>query len=145
VRNHVVIRLARKPWFAALLLAAFFSHALIPIGYMPGAGGMTLCSGFGPVADDSMTHAMNHDMAGMNMSGTDMAPTAVHSHHTPDHESMGMCPFAAAATAIAWWHTGMTAGLAPAVSSNVELPQNSFVPRGTVVPTRLPRGPPIEV
>jgi hypothetical protein len=33
---------ARNPWLAALLLVALGTRALVPAGYMPGAGGVVI-------------------------------------------------------------------------------------------------------
>jgi hypothetical protein len=70
VRNRVALRWARNPWLAVLLLAALFGHALIPAGYMPGAGGLVLCPGYAPAAVNTGADAIAHDdMPGMDMSG----------------------------------------------------------------------------
>jgi uncharacterized protein involved in copper resistance len=132
---------------AALLLAAFVSRALVPVGFMPGPGGLTLCSGYAAVETGHGMSGM--DMPGMDMSGMDMSAKAGHPGQPgqgPDHGSMGICPFAAAATAMATiQQASPVASLAPFVSANVHLPPQPFISRGTIVPTRLPRGPPIQI
>ena len=143
MRNQVAIRWVRKPWLAALLLVTFFARALVPTGFMPGPGGLIICTGYAPA---SVSHEMSGmDMAGMDMSGMDMGSHAGHSGHDggpPSHDSMGMCPFAAAAAAMASPQAANAVVLAHFVSTAVEIPEQPFVPRGTIVPTRLPRGPP---
>ncbi len=42
-----------RPWLAAWLVAALFARALVPVGYMPGAGGVELCTGFAHAAPHS--------------------------------------------------------------------------------------------
>ena len=109
---------------------------------MPGHGGLILCNGYQPVA---ATHDMSAmDMAGMDMPGMDMSGHSGHGGNSPspDHENMGVCPFAAAATAMAAQQATAVAVLVHFVSTAVEIHPQPFVPRGTIVPTRLPRGPP---
>jgi hypothetical protein len=102
-----------------------------------------------------MTLTMAHDMASMNMSGIDMSSmdmsgTAMPGHsghpsrggHAPDHENMGICPFAAAASPLAAAHAVAVVAFAHLIPTSIELPLQEFIPRGTIVPTRLPRGPP---
>ncbi len=60
----------------------------------------------------------------------------------PDHESMGICPFAAAASPLAAPHAVVVVVVAYLIPGSVELPSQQFTPRGTIVPSRLPRGPP---
>jgi len=138
---------ARNPLVAVLLLTAFFSRALVPVGFMPGPGGLTLCSGYAAVESGSGMSGM--DMSGMDMSGMDMSAMTGHPGRPgqgPDHGSMGICPFAAAATAMATMQQASpVASLAPFVSADVDLPVQPFIPRGTIVPTRLPRGPPTRI
>ena len=147
MKNRIAIKWARNPLLAALLLAAFFSRALIPAGFMPGPGGLILCNGFAP-APATASQAMNHDMSAMDMSGMDMAGMAHavgHAAHTggsQDHEGSSLCPFAAAATAMAGGHTSVYSVAIFSESEAVQLPEQPLVPRGTIVPTRLPRGPP---
>jgi len=123
------------PWLAALLLVALGSRLLIPNGFMPGPGGLVVCTGHGP-----MIMSMPSDMAGMDMS-QQLGATG-HGGHTPDHESSGVCPFAAAATTMAALDVPSLSVHSPYVSTDIALPFQPFIPRGTIVPTRLPRGPP---
>jgi hypothetical protein len=130
---------------AALLIMVLGSHALIPDGFMPGEGGLVLCSGFGPMA---MAHA--HAVAGMRMGSMDMSPMGMSRHigksgqdgRSPNHGGGSACPFAAAASAMAI--TGPTSLVlhSPFGSTDIDLPHQPVIPRGTIVPTRLPRGPP---
>ena len=86
------------------------------------------------------------DMGGMDMSGTDMPnPGGLFSKsgHAPHHESTTLCPFAAGATSMAI--IGLIAALVVLVHTvipRIYFPPERSIPRGTVVPTRLPRGPP---
>ena len=148
--NQIAIRWARKPWLAALLLVALGSRLMIPTGFMPGPGGLVLCNGHGPMTTSIPSEMAGMDMSGMDMSGMDMPARNLgthggHSDHngnSPSHDSMGMCPFAAAATAMASPQAVNALILVDFVSTAVEIPPQPFVPRGTIVPTRLPRGPP---
>jgi hypothetical protein len=137
---------------AALLLVAFCSRALIPAGFMPGPGGLILCNGFAPApatASQGISHDMSTmDMSDMNMAGMDMAGMAhpggdpSHGGGSQDHEGSSLCPFAAAATAMASGHAAAYSVAIFSESEAVQLPEQPLVPRGTIVPTRLPRGPP---
>jgi hypothetical protein len=119
-----------------LLFAALLSRALIPLGFMPGPGGIVLCSGYAPV-EHSMP-AMQ--MPGMDMSGkTDQADATAPSQR---HEAVQICLFSAVARL-------MAVGPAPALavfplfdSSTTVFPPEKLIPRGRIVPTSLPRGPP---
>ena len=145
MRNQVAIRWARKPWLAALLLVTLASRLLIPTGFMPGPGGLVLCNGHGPMTMSMPSEMAGIDMSGMDMSGMDMsqhAGTPGQGGHTQDHESSGVCPFAAAATTMASGHTAVLLVSVAVETGSVQLPDQPFVPRGTIVPTRLPRGPP---
>ena len=155
MRNQVAIRWARTPWLAALLSVTFFARALVPTGFMPGPGGLILCSGYAPIATGSAAHQMPHDMSGMDMSGMDMSSMDMsgmampghpgspsHGGHAPDHESMGICPFAAAASTMSAPHAIAVVVFAHLIPASIALPPQEFIPRGTIVPTRLPRGPP---
>lgn len=157
VRTQVAIRCARNPWLAALLVISFFARALIPAGFMPGPGGLILCSGYAPLATGSSTdpdHGPSDmsamDMSGMDMSSMDMSGMAMPGHsgdpshggNAPDHESMGICPFAAASSTMAAPHAICVAALARLIPTSIEFPPEQVIPRGTIVPTRLPRGPP---
>jgi hypothetical protein len=147
----MAIRWARNPLLAALLLVAFGSRALVPAGFMPGPGGLMLCPGHTPVAASSDSHPMQHDMSGMDMAGMDMTavPTAHHTGHGGDsgsdgsHEGMTLCPFAAAAGALASVPTAHASVIhVEVVSTTVDIPPQPAFVRSTIVPTRLPRGPP---
>jgi hypothetical protein len=89
-------------------------------------------------------------MSGMDMSSMDMSGMAMPGHagspshggHAPDHESMGICPFAAAASTMSAPHSVSVVVFAHLIPASIELPPQEFIPRGTIVPTRLPRGPP---
>lgn len=143
-------RWLRNPWFAALLLTALFSRALIPAGFMPGHGGLVICDGHTPVQGGIATRDIGHEMsamemAGMDMSGMGLAHQAGHPSKDgggPDHEGSSLCPFAAAATSMASSYTPVLVAIVHTVVPRIDLPSQPFVPRGTIVPTRLPRGPP---
>lgn len=108
---------------------------------MPGPGGLVLCPGYAPTASRSGADSMAADaMPGMDMSahGMDMA----HGGKAPAHESMGICPFAAAGTAFAFFHTPAPAAHTPIVSLQVKIAPQPFIPRAAITPNRLPRGPP---
>jgi hypothetical protein len=90
---------------------------------------------------------MAHDMSSMDMPGMDMAGMPHHGARTshdgaPDHDGSSLCPFAAAATTMASSHAAFLSVSIAVESSLLRLPYQPFVPRGTIVPTRLPRGPP---
>ena len=155
MRNQVAIRWARTPWLAVLLLVTFFARALVPAGFMPGPGGLMVCSGYAPVAAGPAAHQMPHDMSGMDMAGMDMSSMDMsgmamsgdsgslgHGGHGSDHEGMGICPFAAAATTMSAPHAVSAVTFAQLIPAAIEPPPQEFIPRGTIVPTRLPRGPP---
>jgi len=148
-------RWLKNPWFAALLLTAFFSRALIPAGFMPGPGGLVICSGYTSVrvgiAAQDISHEMSAmemagmDTSGMDMSGMGLAHPAGHPSKDgggPDHEGSSLCPFAAATTSMASTYTPVLVAVVHTVVPRIDLPSQPFVPRGTIVPTRLPRGPP---
>ena len=143
--------MARNPLLAALLLVTFFARALVPAGFMPGPGGLIVCNGYMP-APEAGSPAMMHDMSmadmsGMDMAGMDMPGMAHHGDRTPhhggstDHES-SVCPFAAAATTMAGNHAAVFTASVAADTGALPIPEQRFIPRGTIVPTRLPRGPP---
>ncbi len=153
VSNRMAIRLARYPMLAALLLVTFFARALVPAGFMPGPGGLMLCPAYGPPSG-TFHVAMSHDMSSMDMSGMDMAAMDMSGMAHPgdepaqgsgsqDHESSLLCPFAAAATTMANGHTTIPSVGVDVETGPVVLPERPFAPRGTIVPTRLPRGPPL--
>ena len=100
---------------------------------MPGAGGIVLCSGYAPVAA----------MPGMDMPGMDMSGNADHGTGGPaPHHGTDLCPFAAIATVMAAGDAPTLAALTPFVPAVIVFPAQKSIPRGTIVPTRLPRGPP---
>ncbi len=116
---------------------------------MAGPHGLMLCPGHAPA-----TPAMVHDMSGMDMSGMDMsgmdmsgmhmhASDAGHGAPTPDENRPEVCPFAAAATAMVAFHAPVAVVHSHFLSTELILPAQPVVPRGTIVPTRLPRGPPL--
>lgn len=138
----MAIKVARNPILAALLLSAFVARALVPAGFMPGAGGLVLCDGYAASAANAM-QAMGHDMSAMDMAGAGHgANHATHGGGSADHAGSSLCSFAAAATTMASGHTAILAVFVSADAGQVQLPDLPFIPRGTIVPTRLPRGPP---
>ena len=150
MRNHTAIRWGRNPALATLLLLGFVSRALIPMGFMPGPGGLVICTGYAAAVPSEATGATGHDMAamemaGMDMSGMEMAHGAGHAKGdgSPERGHPGMCPFAAAAATMASHQVAVTIAAVPAAVRQVALPVLPFVPRRTIVPTRLPRGPPL--
>jgi len=146
----MAIKWAQNPPLAALLLVAFFSRALIPAGFMPGPGGLVICPGYMPAPGAATPQSMSHDMpamqmAGMDMSGMDMAHQAGHPPKdggSPDHEGSSLCPFAAAAMTMVSGHFATLVSVSHVVTPRIDLPSQPVVPRGTIVPTSLPRGPP---
>lgn len=147
MKHRTSIKWARSPALAALLLVGFLARALIPAGFMPGAGGLIQCSGYAP-APGALGLSMTHDMSSMNMSGMDMSAMDHQGKHTshdgrsPGHDGSSPCPFAAAASTLAPGHSAVPTDSMAVEPGAVPLPNPSFVPRGTTVPTRLPRGPP---
>jgi hypothetical protein len=116
-----------------LLFAALFSRTLIPVGFMPGAGGIVLCSGYGPVAA----------MPGVDMPGMDMSGTADHGAGGPSQRhGTELCPFAAGASMMAAGHAPPPTAFTPFAATVIVFPPEKPTPRGTIVPTSLPRGPP---
>ena len=146
VKNRVAFRLARNPLLTALLLLAFGTHALIPAGYMPGPGGLIVCNGHMPALGASASHAMmgHVHMPGMNMSGVGMPPgdQPAKGDGSSGHDKSTLCPFAAAATSLAGGHASVLAAVLAPVTQTIRLPVQTHIPRGTIVPNRLPRGPP---
>jgi hypothetical protein len=136
VRHATAQRWLASRCFTALLFAALLSRALIPVGFMPGAGGIVLCSGYAPVAA----------MPGMDMPGMDMSGNADPGTGAPSpHHGTELCPFAAVATVMAAGHAPTLTALTVFVPSVLVFPPEQSIPRGTIVPTRLPRGPPDSV
>ena len=133
MRTKAAQRWLARPWFTALLFTALLARALIPVGFMPGPGGVVLCSGYAPVPA----------MAGMDMPGMDMSGMADHASGGPlQRHGMEVCPFSAVATVMAAGHAPTLAALALVAPSVIVFPPQQSIPRGTIVPTSLPRGPP---
>ena len=124
-----------KTWFTALLFTALLSRALVPMGFMPGPGGIVLCSGYAPVLT-----MPGMDMPGMDMSGK--ADQAGAGWPAQRHDGMDFCPYTAAASVMAAGHATPLAAMTLVVPSVMVFPPEKSIPRGTVVPTSLPRGPP---
>ena len=128
---------------AVLLLLAIGSRALVPIGFMPGHGGLIVCDGYlPPLGAETVTSAAS--MGDMDMS-SDTGQPSTHGHAS-GHEGSMLCPFAAAAAAMA--APGLSAALvliAHTVTPRIHFPPERFILHGTIVPTRLPRGPPATV
>jgi len=133
--NDQARALLRNRWLQAILLIAFLARAMIPAGFMPGPGGLMICSGYAPITSAANAQTMHDDMPGMDMPGMHMA------QHS-GHEGSSLCPFAAAATTMASGHGAVNTVSTLVESVAVQLPEPPLVPRGTIVPTRLPRGPP---
>jgi len=126
VSHRNAITWMRNPLLAGLLLTVFCSHALIPSGFMPGRGGLVICHG----------HAMSSGLPGhgdttFEGGGTD-----------PRHPNANLCPFAAAATTMAVAQSAVSLVVSAVRVSEVDPAPRSFIPRGTLVPIHLPRGPP---
>jgi hypothetical protein len=140
--NHTAQRWMRRPWFSAALLIALLFRALVPVGYMPGIGSdgtfaVMLCPGYAPVPAAMSGVADMPDMAGM-------PGIAQHSGHG-QHESQDNCPYAGAATGLALVRLAPATLLPQPSLLSVVFPPERNIPRGTIVPTRLPRGPPVQV
>jgi hypothetical protein len=146
-------RLARKslnnPWLHLLLVVVLLGRALIPVGYMPGQGGLALCPAYGSGIDAGGHDMSGMDMSGMDMSGMDMSVHRAHMGHGGGHAGHGMghegsCAYAtaAAASALAGGQSPPPVAYVPNVPLAVTPPAERPVLRGTIVPTRLPRGPP---
>ncbi len=138
--NRTAHRWMQKPWFSALLLAALACRALTPVGFMPGIGAdgnfsVVLCEAYAPV--------MARDVAGMpDMPAmADMVGMAHDGGHG-QHQAQGSCPYAGASTGVALVQTAMAVLLPQAAYPTVIFPPERLIPRGTIAPTRLPRGPP---
>lgn len=146
MKNTLALKWARNPLLAVLLLVAFCARALVPAGFMPGAGGLVFCQGLS-ASQDARAVPMSHDMSTMDMSGPTHADSLPDHHDRPtgDHEGSSVCPFAAAITSMASGHAPAPDIAIAAESGSASLPDLAFVPRGTIVPTRLPRGPPVLV
>jgi hypothetical protein len=139
--HRVALPCHRNPWLAVLLLAAIFTHALIPVGFMPGPDGLMLCPGYVSAATRSGADSMaQDDMPGMDM--LDHGLGLDHRGKRPAHENVGICPFAAAGTALESSHTAAPAVYTPVVLLEITFAPQPFVPSAAVALTRLPRGPP---
>ncbi|HEY6454965.1 MAG TPA: hypothetical protein VIY90_06725 [Steroidobacteraceae bacterium] len=140
MRPKLAQRWLARSWFTALLFAALLSRALIPLGFMPGPGGIVLCSGYAPVSAMPYGPEAEHSMPGMDMSGN-----AEHAHvRAPSrrHEGVQICLFSAVAKVMAVGHGSLLAAFSLFNSSRTVFPPEKSIPRGTIVPTSLPRGPP---
>jgi len=129
----------KSRWLQLLLAALFMGRALVPAGFMPGQGGLTLCPAYGPV-QAAIAHAMAMDMAGMDMGTMDLAGPAGHGGGHAGHD--GGCTYSAGAGALATVHSWPPVAYAPSAPRDFLAPVERWIPRGTIVPTRLPRGPP---
>ena len=132
-----------------MLLLAFCSRALIPSGFMPGPAGLVICNGYTHAAI-AASGTTAHPVAAMatvdmDMAGMDMPAPGAHSSKdggNPGHDGSTPCPFAIAATAMASGHPAIFVVALRFTAEATQLPPESFVPSGTIVPNRLPRGPP---
>lgn len=109
-----------RPWLAAWLVAALLARALVPVGFMPGAGGIVLCPGYAAAAPA--------DHAG---------PGDGHAQ-VDDHA----CRYAAAVVPMGTPQPAPAVAYAPVVSFEAQPPAERPVVHATIAPTRLPRGPP---
>jgi hypothetical protein len=155
VRNRVFPS-GRKPnpWFAVLLLAALIARALVPLGYMPGPGGVMLCPAYAPLAahipnSGEARHESDMDSPGMDLPGMDMSMGSMdmseHSGHgrSPSpHDGVAVCPFGAAASNVAITHTPLVLAVSAGASITPQPHTEQSAPRSTIPITRLPRGPP---
>ena len=155
VRNRVFPS-GRKPnpWFAVLLLAALLARALVPLGYMPGPGGVMLCPAYGPLAahihnlgearDESGMDSPGMNMPGMDMSmgSMDMSQHSGHGRSPSPHDGVAECPFGAAASNVAITHTSPVLAVSAGVSIAPQSHTEQSAPHSTIPITRLPRGPP---
>ena len=135
---------------AVLIGTLLLGRALVPFGYMPGAGGLVLCPAYGPAqaaGGHAMAHSMAMDMPGHDMSAMDMGPAAAKGGAHAGHEGMaheGSCAYATSASgsALSTVHSLPAVAYVPSTPNDVPSPAERLIPRGTIVPTRLPRGPP---
>jgi len=147
-----------SPWLQLLLVVALLGRALVPVGFMPGAGGLVLCPAYGPAQGagghamghamaQPMAHSMAMDMPGHDMSAMDMGPAASKGGAHAGHQGMaheGSCAYATSASgsALSTVHSLPPVAYVPSTPNDVPAPVERLIPRGTIVPTRLPRGPP---
>jgi hypothetical protein len=140
----------QRPWFAAMLLAALLTRALVPVGFMPDQGGFILCPSYAPVLARSVIADSSHDMAGMAMDGSATTASATpghaghagHSGSSPEHSHSGICRYSGSGAGLALTQALGNPLLAHVTSTKLQFPPEQTLPRGTIVPTRLPRGPP---
>ena len=139
-----------SPWLQLLLVVVLLGRALVPVGYMPGAGGLVLCPAYGhaqAASGHAMAHPMAMDMPGYDMSAMDMGPAASKGGAHAGHQGMaheGSCAYATSASgsALSTVHSLPPVAYVPSTPNDVPAPVEPLIPRGTIVPTRLPRGPP---
>jgi hypothetical protein len=84
-------------------------------------------------------------MPAMDMPGMDMSGNADHVDATAPsqrHEGVQICLFSAVARVMAVGHAPLLAAFPLFDSSTTVLPPEKSIPRGRIVPTSLPRGPP---
>jgi len=171
VKLAICRRNALRPFVIAVLLVTWTCRALVPLGFMPGPGGLMLCPSYGPVAGAHGfapnpsgsrsvspvpgTHSSGNtvsgaDMPGMDMPGMDMSgmdrgrPAQGHGHgggHS-GHDRAGTCPFAALASQMAMQRGLDWPLLPPTAATHPSVRFEEFVPTGRLVPSPLPRGPP---
>ncbi len=111
---------------------------------MPGAGGIVLCSGYAPVR--ALPHGPQAEggMPGMEMPGMDMSGKADHPGAGGPSQGHGieLCPYSAVASVMATGHVPLLAAFTLLATTLLVFPPEKLIPRGTIVPTSLPRGPP---
>ena len=140
--------LRRNRWllWAALVVPALLLRALLPVGYMPGAGGLVLCSGVAGVQSPAAMPGMDmsaSEMLAMNVvPGPEAGPMTATGH---PHAPMGQgdpCPFAAsgAGYAPASTSTALCALVAVERAPQVDHPVAHHVQ--TILRTQAARGPP---
>lgn len=140
MERELALRWARTPWLRSLLLIALLARSLSPAGFMPGPGGLMLCPGYAPV----MSESEDMNMPGMDMSDHAGPPSTA--RHSPDQPPSSFCPFAAAASATSPLASEPAALLVitftGVLTHRIDPPPEPVRPHRTIVPTRLPRGPP---
>lgn len=143
MKHRTALKLARNPWLAALLLVVFCARALVPVGFMPGAYGLALCHGVasapGTLALLATSEASVAGLSGTDLFGTSSQPGG----HDPARQDAGFCPFAAAATPLATAQPAAVRLPIAVIELRVDPLPAPFVRIGSIVPTRLPRGPPL--
>jgi len=83
-------RIARHVAFVALVV-----RALVPVGWMPDAHGLTICPDGAPVQQASIAKPMHHHGAHMHHAGAPM-DHGDHGKAPAQHGRHDICPFAAA-------------------------------------------------